>query len=233
MTHPPAIELARGVWRVPTVRGPWLNCFVLGHDDGSVTLVDTGMSWGPKRVLAALDHLGRRPADVRRIVLTHAHIDHAGGAAELVRRTGAAVAVHRDDVPYAGQGIPPRSDTATRGGRLMARLPRARFPAVPVSETLLDGQVVDGLRVVATPGHTPGHISLLHEPTGVLVVGDALMNWGRPRISPGALCSDAALCRDTVVRLAELEPEVVAFCHGPETEPAVVREYLKRADGAA
>ena len=67
-------------------------------------------------MLAALDHLGRRPADVRRIVLTHAHIDHAGGAAELVRRTGAPVAVHRDDVPYAGQGIPPRTDTTTRGG---------------------------------------------------------------------------------------------------------------------
>lgn len=220
MAHQAAVPLAEGAWRIPTVPGPWLNTFVFADPSDTagraVTLVDTGLPGGPKHVLAGLAAIGRQPSDVRRIVVTHAHPDHAGGAAALAGTTGAPVAIHGDDVSFALAGAGPRFDPSTRGGRLMARLGKGTFPPVAVAEELTDGEVLDGgLHVFATAGHTPGHVALLHEPSGVLVVGDALMNVGRIRVSPAALCFDARRCRETVRRLADVDHSVLAFSHGP------------------
>ena len=167
MARVPAIELAPGVVRIPTIGAAATNSFAFVDDDGSVTLVDCGVKRAPARIVAGLRAVGRHPGDVVRIVLTHAHSDHAGGAAEMAARTGAPVAVHERDAPYAEAGRAPDFDPSLLVGRLMTRLPAGGFPPVAVGERLSDGQVLDvggGLRVVATPGHTPGHVSLLHEP---------------------------------------------------------------------
>lgn len=232
---PPAIELAPGVWRIPTA-GDFINSFAFVDDDGSVTLVDCGVKKAPAKIVAGLAHLGRTPADVTRILLTHVHPDHAGGAAELSRRTGAGVAVHGGDHPSATSGtVAQPADQRFLLGRLFARLPAPRFEPFTPAEDLTDGEVLPvagGLRVVHTPGHSPGHVSLLHEPTRTLVTGDAMFNVGfrRPRLSPRFLCSDFALTRQTVHRLADLEYDVAAFTHGPEMTDRPrerIRDFLR------
>ena len=200
-----------------------------------MTLVDTGLASAPARIVAGLAAIGKRPADVQRIVLTHAHADHAGGAAEMARRTGAPIAVHRDDAGFAEAGTPPPFDPSTLGGRLVARLPNSGFPAVPVGERLADGQMLGvggGLRVVATPGHSPGHVSLLHEPTRTLITGDAIFNVLGVRYSPRALCSDFRLGRRTAHVLGELEYDRAGFTHGPEILDGArdaIRRFLAKA----
>ncbi|WP_214367630.1 MBL fold metallo-hydrolase [Pseudonocardia sp. H11422] len=234
MAHPPAIELAPGAWRIPTAGSALINSFAFVDDDGSVTLIDTGVKSAPPRIVAGLAAMGKHPSDVTRIVLTHAHPDHGGGAAELARQTGAPVAVHSDDAPYAEQGRSPRQDRSTPAGRIFARLHGGRFPPAPVGETLTGGQVLDvggGLRVVATPGHSPGHISLLHEPTRLLITGDAIFNVLGMRLSPRPLCSDYRMCRRTAHVLGELDYDRVAFTHGPEIPSggrAAIRSFLAR-----
>ncbi|MBQ1015769.1 MBL fold metallo-hydrolase, partial [Micromonospora sp. M51] len=94
MTRAPAVALAPNVWRIPTVGRSAVNSYAFVDDDGSVTLVDCGLAKAPARIVRGLAAIGKVPADVTRIVLTHAHPDHAGGAAELARRTGAPVAAH-------------------------------------------------------------------------------------------------------------------------------------------
>jgi glyoxylase-like metal-dependent hydrolase (beta-lactamase superfamily II) len=161
MAPQPAVALAPGIFRIPTAGKDLINSFALVQEDGSVTLVDTGLKKAPARIVAGLASIGKHPRDVTRIVLTHVHPDHAGGAAEMSRRTG----------------------------------------------------------VVHTPGHSPGHISLLVEPSGTLITGDALFNFRflrGARISPAFLCSDFAMTKRTAHRLGELEYEVAAFTHGPE-----------------
>jgi glyoxylase-like metal-dependent hydrolase (beta-lactamase superfamily II) len=238
VANPPAIELVPGVFRIPTV-GSWqVNSYAFVDDDGSVTLVDTGLRSAPPKLVAGLAAMGKQPADVTRIVLTHAHPDHVGGAAEMERQTAAAIAMHADDVRYAESGTSPSPDRSFLVGRLFERLaPAGSWTPFTVTEHLTDEQVLPvggGLRVVATPGHSPGHISLLHEPSRVLVTGDAIFNVLGVRLSPKPMCSDYRMTQRTAQRLGELEYDIAAFTHGPEiTENPreAVRGYLRKTVG--
>lgn len=236
MGRPPAIALAPNVWRISTVPPYWVNSFAIVDDDGSVTLVDTGLRRAPARIVAGLAAIGKRPGDVTRIVLTHGHIDHASGAAELARQTGASVVLHDRDADHVLQGRPPPPGGTYAVGRLMRRLPAGRFPPVNLGERLTGDAVLDiggGLRVVPTPGHSPGHVSLLHEPSRVLITGDALFNWRNLRWPPRSLCTDFRLTQQTAQVLAGLDYDVAAFTHGREIT-SQARERVRRfVSGAA
>jgi glyoxylase-like metal-dependent hydrolase (beta-lactamase superfamily II) len=227
---PAALSLAPGLWRVPTVPWDLINSFLVRAEDGSVTLVDTGLKTAPSRIVAALAEIGSGPSDVTTIVLTHAHADHAGGAADLARRTGRGITVHHDDAEYVRTGKAPPRDTSLRLGRLIMRTP-GTDPA-PVARTMSDGELLDGssLRVHHTPGHTPGHCSLLHEPSGTLITGDAIWNMRSRRTWPVlAFCTDAVLTEQTAATLGELDYTTAAFTHGPEirgTGREAIREFL-------
>ena len=223
MTGRAAVPLADGVWRIPTSVGDLVNAVAFRDADGTVTLVDPGLRvrFARRKLWAGLHAIGAAPADVRRVVVTHAHVDHAGGLAALVGQSGAEVLAHEREGVYLRDGRTPRM----RRGR-----PRS-FPAVTVGEEFLDGSLLPGgLRVVHTPGHTPGHVSLLHEPTGVLVTGDALFNVRGIRYSPGWMCTDPDLNRKSADALGDLDFEVAAFMHGPEVRQgarAAVRAFLR------
>ena len=225
-----AIPLAPDLWRVPTVPWDLINSFVIKADDGSVTLVDTGLKSAPGRIIAALAEIGSDPGDVTTIVLTHAHADHAGGAAALADRTGRGITVHVDDADYVRTGATPPRDSSLRLGRLITRTPG--YDPAPVARTMADGELLDGsaLRVHHTPGHTPGHCSLLHEPSGTLITGDAIWNMRSRRTWPVlAFCTNAALTEQTATLLGDLEYTTAAFTHGPEirgTGRAAIREFL-------
>jgi glyoxylase-like metal-dependent hydrolase (beta-lactamase superfamily II) len=221
MAKTPAVQLAANLWRIPTAPRDFVNSFAFVEDDGSVTLVDTGVRKAPPRIVAGLASIGKHPEDVQRIVLTHAHHDHAGGAAEMARRTGAPVSIHDGDRSWceAGEVLAKPKET-TPLGRLMMRLSKPTFEAFAPGPALHDGEVLPvagGLRVVHTPGHSPGHVALLHETSGVLVTGDSIFNVFRGmRISPKSLCADFQMTRQTAHRLGELDYDVAAFTHGTE-----------------
>ncbi len=230
-----AVRLAEGVYRIPTMPFDGINSFAFLEADGAVTLVDCGLRFAPARIVAGLAAIGRHPRDVTRIVLTHAHADHAGGARRLRDETGAPVAVHADDAAWARRGHIPPPDTSRAGGRLLARVGAKRFEPFEVEHELQDGDelgVAGGLHVVHTPGHTPGHVSLLHPATGVLVTGDAIFNLLGIRWPTLAFCSNARLTQATADRLGELDYTVAAFTHGPHVADRArerVRTFLATA----
>ena len=232
MAKAPVVLLAPGVWRVPLV-GDIVNGFLFRDDDGQVTVLDMGLKQSGKKVLAALGAIGSGPGDVTRLLLTHAHADHAGGAGYVAGATGRGVTVHSDDAGFVRAGkVAPAEH---RLGRLLAKLSGSgSFAPIEVTEELHDGQVVDvggGLRVVHTPGHSPGHVSYLHESSGVLVTGDAIFNVRRLRWPVKMFCSDFAMTQQTAHRLAELEYDVAAFTHGPELRQRpreAIRAFLSK-----
>jgi glyoxylase-like metal-dependent hydrolase (beta-lactamase superfamily II) len=232
MVAAPAVELAPGVWRIPTMPADLVNAFAFVDDDGQVTLVDAGTRFAHRRLLAGLAHMKVGPGDITRIVVTHAHTGHVGGLNRMRGRTGAPVAVHERDAPYVREGKGPVLDRSTLGGRIFRRN-RGAAP-VEVDEELYDGQVLDvggDLRVLHTPGHSPGHVALLHEPTKVLITGDAIWNMrGRMTWSVPAFCTDFALSKQTAHVLGEVDYDIAAFTHGPEIRDRAresVRGFLR------
>ncbi len=233
MARPPTVSLAPGVWRVPLLRD-FINGFIFRDDDGQVTLLDMGLARHGRKVLAALDSIGSAPSDVTRLLLTHAHSDHAGGAAVVAAATGRSFTVHTDDAAYVREGRMPPTDPTFRIGRLAQRFGSPTFTGVEVTEELSDQQVLPiggGLRVVHTPGHSPGHCSFLHEKSGVLVTGDAIFNVFGTRWPVKAFCTDFAMTQRTAHRLGDLDYTVAAFTHGPEIRDgarAAIRRFLAR-----
>lgn len=230
-----AVHLAGPVYRLPTL-GSYINSFAFVESDGSVTLVDCGIAKAPPRIVAGLADIGKHPRDVQRILLTHAHIDHVGGAAKMVQASAAdGVEVHELDRDYVTNGEPPPGDTNSAVYRIFTRLVSGKFDPVGVSATVADGEVLDvagGVTVHHTPGHTPGHISLLHEDSGVLITGDAIFNMNSRMSWPiKMVCTSFDLNKKSAHALSELDYRVAAFTHGPEiTDDAreKVRGFVRR-----
>jgi glyoxylase-like metal-dependent hydrolase (beta-lactamase superfamily II) len=215
-------QLARGIWRVEVTT--YVNCFVLANDgrgdDEGLTIVDTGTRSGGPRLVRSLRMMGLDPRAVSDVLLTHWHPDHAGSAARFATSgAGSRVWVGDGDpetVRGAAPRVPPSPDT-TLPGRLLTRHGK-RAPAVPSARGLAEGQrleVAGGLTVVATPGHTAGHVAYLLTDHGVLLAGDALFNvWFLSR-GPRFLCTALSSQRATIEQISHLDFEVLAVAHGP------------------
>lgn len=230
----PVVFIAPGLWRIPTMPYDIVNTYALVEDDGSVTLVDAGTPFAGQRIHDGLLAIGKHPHDVRALVLTHGHYDHAGSARRISQGTGARVLVHEDDAPFVRIGRPPSPDRRYMS-TLLFGIPVTRpFPAVEVSEEFADGDLLPfggGLRVIHTPGHTPGHVSLLHEASSTLITGDTIMNVAGLRGIPPYVAHDFPLYRRTRHALAELDYTIAAFTHGPELTDRAreqIRGWLRR-----
>lgn len=190
----------------------------------SAAIIDSGWRHFHNRpMLNYLRRLGHNPADVRLLVSTHWHPDHIGGMAGLQRATGAPAAAHRLEADTiagrTGQVIPHPAPARYRWLRplLWPLLTPLTPPPFPVSQRLDDGDtlpLLGGARVIHTPGHTPGSISLHFPAEGVLLVGDALQRVGGRLTLPSRwFSSDMAAAQASVRHLAALDFEIICFSH--------------------
>ena len=215
----PGIEMAPGVFRVPTL-GSNINSFFFTEDDGSITLVDCGLKSAQKKIENAVKFLNRDMSDVKRIIFTHSHDDHAGGAAKVVELASSAKVIsHEEEQQFLESGKTPPQDYSHFAGLIFRFIPPSRFTPVSVAQTVRDGEVLPiagGLQVIHTPGHTPGHISLLHKNSGVLITGDSIFNYGfKVAWSLSAFCTNFEQSKRTALRFLDLDFSTAAFTHGP------------------
>lgn len=197
-----------------------VNAYVMDGPGGSV-LIDTGFPSAAPKILAGVRALGKRPEDIRHILLTHAHPDHIGGAAALKRATGAEVYVHALDASIVETGGPFRPTGTAPGLRnlifkmLVLRWVK-RVDGTPVDHRLEGGRGVpfdDDLRAIHIPGHCAGQLAFLwRREGGVLFTADACVNMRGMQI-PAAV-EDYERAKRDVETLAGLRFEVACFGHG-------------------
>lgn len=179
-----------------------------------LTLIDTGLPGSRRRLERYLAPIGRSLDELRRIVVTHAHPDHVGAVRELTVDNEAEVLMHPADL--AALSVTLREAWSERDrGKLLAFLSRTPHAAEPAT----DGQelpVLGGLRVIHTPGHTPGSICLYAPRHRLLFTGDMLqVIRGRVAFASSVFSADIAQARASVARLAELDVRTIAFAHYP------------------
>ncbi len=141
-----------------------INCFLVREDDG-LTLVDTGLAGSAPGILRAARTLG---SPIRRIVLTHAHIDHVGSTDGLVcELPDIEIVVGQRESRLLRRDF--SLDAGETGKKLFG------FPGVKSRPTrvLNDGDRVGSLQAIFSPGHTPGHMAFLDVRDGSLIAGDA------------------------------------------------------------
>jgi glyoxylase-like metal-dependent hydrolase (beta-lactamase superfamily II) len=210
-----------------------VNVVFVGHPGGPWVLVDAGMPFTAGKIVAAAERRFGRGNRPQAIILTHAHFDHVGALQALAEHWDVPVYAHRLELTYiTGVSSYPPADP-TVGGGLMARLsplfPRgpynigARARALPE-----DGSVpfLPDWHQVATPGHSPGHVSFFRPSGRTLIVGDAFVTTKQesalavltqaPRVNrpPAYFTQDWISARGSIDRLFALDPLAAVTGHG-------------------
>lgn len=198
-----------------------VNACLIETDDG-LLLVDAGWPNKTEAIFSAVQESGHNPADIRHLVLTHGHVDHAGSAAEVRRRTGARTYAHAADLELISKGEGERPGTTVTPGIIPALAYRffikpggTTYEPFPVDQTLQDGEMLpmaNDIEVIHSPGHCSGHIALLLRPEGILIAGDICSNI--MGLSYSVLNEDRALAQRSILRVAGYPFERAVFGHG-------------------
>jgi glyoxylase-like metal-dependent hydrolase (beta-lactamase superfamily II) len=202
----------------------FVNAYLVREDDG-LTLVDTTMK-AADPIVAAAQRLG---APIRRIALTHGHGDHVGSLDALKEKLGDGVQV-----------LMPTEDARIHAGD--RKKPAGSWPTLATTpDALLSaGDRVGSLEVVASPGHTPGHVSLLDTRDGTLIAGDVFTTFGGVEVTnhlywrfplAAMATEDKAQDLESARALQALQPQLLLVGHGNAVrEPAAA---IERALGRA
>ena len=223
-------RIEEGIWQISLA---WSNVWILWEGgDSEITLIDTGLQKDLDALRAGLQQIGADAAQVRTVLLTHAHCDHAGNAAYFAERS-ATVQLHPAEMPFLSA---PRRTYIPTGAALLTRpftalafaIGEARYPVQRIAHDLVGVTAEEtipapggSLRMVPCPGHTPGHIAFYRERDGILFSGDAVMNIIPIRREVGLslpirfLSSDWEQGKASARRLADLAPSLLLSGHGP------------------
>ena len=213
------MKITENIHLIPNVQA---NSYLIIEPDG-LTIIDTGMPFSEKQTLRYLTSLGRSAEEIKRILITHADLDHYGCLAALKEASGARTFASQPEAEAMGRGRSSRPvyrDIGRFQGFMIRLMGKYLKPApIQVDEILTDGQVLPvlgGLQVVETPGHSPGHLSFYAPSIRVLFCGDSMKSNDKGlRASRSRNNWNQRLADASVRKLSGLEAQIVCPGHGP------------------
>ena len=215
-------QIADGLWQIPLAPREAVNAYVLGE-----VLVDAGIARDGKKLPGKLEG-----HTITAHAITHAHPDHVGGSKAVCDALGVPFWAPANDAAAAEAGRSVLADSKIKP--LMSR--GNGFPAVEVARRLNEGDEVGGFTVVDAPGHSPGQVAFWRESDRALVLGDVWFNLNFLTFRAGLrdpfsfVTVDIEQNRRSMRKLADLEPEIACFGHGPVLRGAApkLRAYVEK-----
>ena len=220
------MEIIPNIHKIDGVRGA--NCYLISSGSEMV-LVDAGMRGSSRKVAKYLTKMGKNLSAIKYIFITHADIDHVGGAAEMKKTTGAKLVIHAGDA-----GVLAGTDKGRNLKGLMGLLklmsPLMHAAPVQADIVLKENTDIAGYKIISTPGHSEGSISI-YIPGRVIFVGDALRSdaEGNPKRPSKMLAADMVQAQASVQVIAGLEFDTLLCGHGAPVKgkaSAKVKELL-------
>jgi glyoxylase-like metal-dependent hydrolase (beta-lactamase superfamily II) len=209
-------QIVEGLWQINL--GP-VNAFLL--DQGELTLIDTGMPKSEDKIVAAIESIGKKVTDLKHIIVTHCHPDHAGSVAAVRRMSGARVYMHPTDAAMVRRGEAVRPMTPAPGllRGLMYRMFIPKKP-VPIETCAIDQEINDGtelpiaggLKAIHIPGQCAGQVALLWPRRRLLFAADACANM--PTFGYALCYESLEEGKKSLRKLAALDFDVAVFGHG-------------------
>ncbi|RLI35902.1 hypothetical protein DRO55_04620 [Candidatus Bathyarchaeota archaeon] len=210
------------------IKCPWASyfvssCAIIGED---ITVIDVGTGDSPRvAIYPYLEKLGRSPTEISTVLLTHAHLDHCGGAAPMKRALKCKVGVHEMGRPYLEDASLIDMELNSRFPSVFKGVREPSFEPVEADLTFRDGDIInlDGrqLKVLHVPGHSPCSVCLVDEENGLYICGDSVQGRGEGRPLLFYSSTDYA---DSMRRLLEEPMEMLINGHPfPPYKKAVLR----------
>ncbi|WP_223599096.1 MBL fold metallo-hydrolase [Chryseobacterium sp. GVT01B] len=204
-------QIAPEVFQISLMPRNSINCYII---EG--ILIDSGIRGSYTTIKKAL-----RKIPVYQHVLTHAHADHQGCSDQICAEFAISLLCHPDEVFRTETGMVTNDYPAPQ--HWVAKLQQKYWAGQghKVAQTIVENDMIGNFRVIETPGHSAGHISLFRERDGVLIIGDAATNMNLLttatglRLPPNIFTSDQERNIKSLQKLAELNPAIICFGHGP------------------
>lgn len=214
--------------------GP-VNVWLIKDADGW-TLIDTGYAGQEQKLLDAIQAFGIPLTDIKRIIVTHTHPDHAGGLAAVKQATGATVSMN----PYEADVVRGKREmvrsTPSPGivnrilFNMLIKNSKAWVPPTEIENELSDGQLLPiggGLRVIHAPGHSAGHTAfMLERDGGLLFAVDTCSNM--MGLGPSVVYDDHAQGRETLRKLSKMQFAAVNFGHGKPLDGTNAKKFNEK-----
>ena len=239
------MEIAPGIYEIGArdlggyFKAGYTKAFLIDDGDG-LYVIDTFYDDDAQLFLDEIARMGKKPSDIKHIILTHGHRGHLGGMAALKRLSGAPVYGHvweadiiSGDRPWQNPSFfafrPIQPWPITTVGQITA--PFNHHKGVPVDTLIDEGDHIGGLEVLHTPGHTPGHLAFYWPERKALFTGDSFVTW--PLITPGwkSTMLNVPQSWEALARMAALDVEVIGPGHGNSIAAGggtVLRNLLKK-----
>ena len=212
-------EIREGVYLISSGRS---NSYLLSGD--KLALVDTGMPGGEEEILASISRIGRRPEDLTYLLITQAHMDHMGSVAAIKKASGAKVVASQQEVEYiegmrktwkmGREGV---GGKVFKGVLFLLETFSFRYEPVSVDIPCRGGEVIDcfgGIKVISSPGHSPGSLSFYQAEKRIIFTGDALSGVPQLKLPPRLGCADYREALASVRKIAEVDFDMCLFGHG-------------------
>lgn len=182
----------------------WNYAYLVSGEDK--ILIDTGRPGQGKGIIKELKSMNINPEDIKHILITHHDVDHVGNLAFLQEETGASIWASHEDIPYIyGDKHRPGQK------RIISMFMRVKKPEKIMAYE--ENQTISGLKVIPTPGHTPGHVCLLYE--DVLFVGDLVRtSKGKLDTMKSSMNWNESVLKKSIEKIAGYDFKWICTAHG-------------------